>query len=106
MGIPHVWTAHTDAGLAKTATSMTMNSPASMKELYDVVTSSKDQKTAVETAEIMREVGLKCIGFNGIPRTINCLGAFRSSLPEDVVRGLATKPTRYLCRHQCNQGLG
>lgn len=77
-----------------TATSMTMNSPASMKELYDVVTSSKDQKTAVETAEIMREVGLKCIGFNGIPRTINCLGAFRSSLPEDVVRGLATKPTR------------
>lgn len=77
-----------------TATSMTMNSPASMKELFDIATASKDQKVAVETAEIMREVGLKCIGFNGIPRTINCLGAFRGSLPEDVVRSLASQPTR------------
>ncbi|EKG21385.1 hypothetical protein MPH_01377 [Macrophomina phaseolina MS6] len=77
-----------------TATSMTMNSPASMKELFDLVTSSKDQQHAVETAELMREVGLKCIGFNGIPRTINCLGAFRSSLPADVVRSLSTEKTR------------
>lgn len=77
-----------------TATSMTMNSPASMKELYDIATASKDQKAAVDTAELMREVGLKCIGFNGIPRTINCLGAFRGSLPENVVRSLSTTPTR------------
>lgn len=77
-----------------TATSMTMNSPASMKELFDIATASKDQKVAIETAEIMREVGLKCIGFNGIPRTINCLGAFRGSLPEDVVRSLFSQPTR------------
>ncbi|KAL0255146.1 hypothetical protein SLS55_009676 [Diplodia seriata] len=80
-----------------TATSMTMNSPDSMKELYDVATTLDDgnQATgAVETAELMREVGLKCIGFNGIPRSINCLGAFRSSLPEDVVSRLSTEPTR------------
>ncbi|OJD33668.1 conserved mitochondrial protein [Diplodia corticola] len=77
-----------------TATSMTMNSPASMKELYDVATAADNQQTPVEAAELMREVGLKCIGFNGIPRSINCLGAFRSSLPEDVVRSLSTEPTR------------
>lgn len=42
----------------------------------------------------MREVGLKCISFNGIPRTINCLGAFRASLPADVARALETKASR------------
>ena len=35
-------------------------------------------------AELVREVGLKCISFNGIPRTINCLNAFRAALPADV----------------------
>jgi hypothetical protein len=29
-----------------------------------------------------------------VPRTINCLGAFRSSLPKDVGDGLTTKPSR------------
>jgi hypothetical protein len=29
-----------------------------------------------------------------VPRTINCLGAFRSSLPEDIGRGLTTTPSR------------
>lgn len=39
-------------------------------------------------AELVREVGLKCISFNGIPRTINCLNAFRAALPADVAARL------------------
>lgn len=46
---------------------MTMNSPESLTELYNLATaSSQDKKQSVETAELMREVGLKCIGFNGV----------------------------------------
>ncbi|PBP22841.1 hypothetical protein BUE80_DR006237, partial [Diplocarpon rosae] len=78
-----------------TAATITMNSPASLTELYHLATEgSHDLTQSVETAELMREVGLKCIGFNGIPRTINCLGAFRSSLPPEVASALATQPTR------------
>lgn len=44
----------------------------------------------------MREVGLKCISFNGIPRTINCLNAFHASLPESVTSQLSTSPSRTL----------
>ncbi|TVY82490.1 Dol-P-Man:Man(5)GlcNAc(2)-PP-Dol alpha-1,3-mannosyltransferase [Lachnellula suecica] len=78
-----------------TATTMTMNSPDGLKELYNIATdSSKDKAHSVATAELMREVGLKCIGFNGVPRTINCLGAFRAGLPSEIVSSLSTKPTR------------
>lgn len=42
----------------------------------------------------MREVGLKCISFNGIPRSINNLNAFHASLPSDIKSQLATQPTR------------
>ena len=45
---------------------MTMNSPESLTELFNLATSSKDKKEAVQTAELMREIGLKCIGFNGV----------------------------------------
>lgn len=48
----------------------------------------------VAVAEFIREVGLKCISFNGIPRTINCLNAFHASLPADVRSQLETRPTR------------
>lgn len=41
-------------------------------------------------------MGLKCISFNGIPRSINSLGAFRASLAPDVQAGLETKPSRLL----------
>lgn len=50
----------------------------------------------VYAAELMREVGLKCIGFNGIPRTINCLNAFKDGLPEQIQQALAS---RQPCRH-------
>ena len=46
---------------------MTMNSPGSLTELYNLATDgSKDKNQSVRTAELMREVGLKCIGFNGV----------------------------------------
>ncbi len=37
---------------------------------------------------------VSCISFNGIPRTINCLGAFRAGLPADLTAQLYTEPTR------------
>ncbi|KAL3459010.1 hypothetical protein BJX64DRAFT_279506 [Aspergillus heterothallicus] len=77
-----------------TAATMTMNSPASLTALFDYITSSQSPTEQIHTAETMREVGLKCISFNGIPRTINCLGAFRSSLPQPVASALSTTPTR------------
>lgn len=44
----------------------------------------------------MRDVGLKCISFNGIPRTINCLNAFRAALPPALAAGLSVTPERAL----------
>ncbi|KAL9084006.1 MAG: hypothetical protein Q9165_008282 [Trypethelium subeluteriae] len=73
---------------------MTMNSPDSMSILYKLASSSQPQSHAVATAELMREIGLKCISFNGVPRTINMLNAFRASLPSDVASSLSTTPTR------------
>lgn len=52
-----------DSSNFKTATTMTMNSPDSLSELYQAAAPRGD---AVATAELMREVGLKCIGFNGV----------------------------------------
>ena len=73
---------------------MTMNSPDSMSTLYKLASSSQSLRQATATAELMREIGLKCISFNGVPRTINMLNAFRASLPSDVVSSLSTTPTR------------
>ncbi|KAL4869507.1 hypothetical protein BDV12DRAFT_196348 [Aspergillus spectabilis] len=77
-----------------TAATMTMNSPASLTALYTLATESQPTSEHIQTAELMREVGLKCISFNGIPRTINCLGTFKASLPESISSSLSTAPTR------------
>jgi hypothetical protein len=55
----------------QTAATMTMNSPESMLELYRLATSPAQKTASIENqplyaAELMREVGLKCIGFNGV----------------------------------------
>ncbi|WWC91428.1 uncharacterized protein L201_006374 [Kwoniella dendrophila CBS 6074] len=71
-----------------TATLITVNSPETLCQLWDYAGKK------VEDAGIMREVGLKCISFNGIPRTINGLGALRAHLPEDVKKALPTKAYR------------
>ncbi|KAL4878813.1 hypothetical protein BJY04DRAFT_220876 [Aspergillus karnatakaensis] len=77
-----------------TAATMTMNSPASLSTLYTLASTSQPDPQRIHIAELMREVGLKCISFNGIPRTINCLNAFKASLPESIASSLSTTPTR------------
>ena len=50
-----------------------MNSPESLLELYGLANSSKyrkHEKHGVWTAELMREVGLKCIGLNGVSANV------------------------------------
>ncbi|KAI1172013.1 hypothetical protein F4777DRAFT_25653 [Nemania sp. FL0916] len=81
-----------------TAVSATMNCPEAMTQVFELANTSnkQSQRTVAQNAELVREVGLKCISFNGIPRTINTLGAFWSSLPTDVAESLSTKPTRAL----------
>lgn len=49
-----------------TAATMTMNSPDSMVALFNAAGASKSTSEAVAIAELMREVALKCIGFNGV----------------------------------------
>ncbi|KAF2815262.1 uncharacterized protein BDZ99DRAFT_193176 [Mytilinidion resinicola] len=78
-----------------TATTMTLNSPGSLNALYTVATASSPS-SAVETAEYIREAGLKCVGFNGLPRVINMLNAFHASLPSSVASQLNTRPSRVL----------
>lgn len=73
---------------------MTMNSPESLAALFTLATSTGTSETDIEVAELMREVGLKCISFNGIPRTINCLNAFKASLPPHLADNLTKTPTR------------
>lgn len=51
-----------------TAATMTMNSPESMVALFTTASASRTQSDQVAIAELMREVGLKCIGFNGVGR--------------------------------------
>ena len=80
---------------------MTMNSPESLLELHRLASSSTPLKGVsnqpLYAAELMREVGLKCIGFNGVPRTINTLGALFSSLPPALQTSLkARQPRRHL----------
>ncbi|GAM86366.1 hypothetical protein ANO11243_043800 [Dothideomycetidae sp. 11243] len=76
-----------------TATTMTMNSPDSLATLH-AVASHHHPSGPVTAAALMREIALKCIGFNGVPRTINMLNAFRASISDDIYSQLPTKPTR------------
>ncbi|KAB8766462.1 hypothetical protein FH972_026622 [Carpinus fangiana] len=74
---------------------MTMNSPESMQILHQLATTDSGSSKGldqVKAAEMMREIGLKCISFNGIPRTINVLGAFHAGLPQAVSSALDTTP--------------
>ncbi|RYP70210.1 hypothetical protein DL771_005597 [Monosporascus sp. 5C6A] len=77
-----------------TAVSATLNCPEAMTSIFHLANSSDSQRAPVQNAELIREVGLKCISFNGIPRSINTLGAFHGSLPSDVASSLSTTTTR------------
>ncbi|KAH7035902.1 mitochondrial protein [Microdochium trichocladiopsis] len=82
-----------------TAVSATLNCPEAMTSILHLAndsssSSSSPPRTPVQNAELIREVGLKCISFNGIPRTINTLGAFHASLPASITGELNTTPKR------------
>ncbi|KAI0880577.1 mitochondrial protein [Annulohypoxylon maeteangense] len=82
-----------------TAVSATLNCPEAMTQIFNLANSTPtpdSPRTPAQNAELIREVGLKCISFNGIPRSINTLGAFYASLPKDVASALSTTPTREL----------
>nr|KIR84662.1 hypothetical protein I308_04836 [Cryptococcus tetragattii IND107] len=80
-----------------TAALFTVNSPDAICQLWDYAGRNK------EDAVVMREVGLKCISFNGIPRTINGLGALRAHMPDDVKQALTTQAYRSLTRASFSQ---
>lgn len=52
--------------IVKTAATMTMNSPESLVQLHKLVSEQSSQSESVYLAELIREIGLKCIGFNGV----------------------------------------
>ncbi|UKZ58068.1 hypothetical protein TrVGV298_011933 [Trichoderma virens] len=85
-------------GPCKAAASFTLNSPDALSILHGIAAAERggSPTAQVRTAEFIREVGLKCISFNGIPRTINCLNAFHASLPRDVTSALTTEASRTL----------
>ncbi|KAI1824036.1 hypothetical protein F4861DRAFT_507546 [Xylaria intraflava] len=91
LGLP-VWVT------VSSAVSATMNCPEAMTQIFHLANKSNatTARTATQNAELIREVGLKCISFNGIPRSINTLGAFYQSLPADTASSLSTKATRAL----------
>jgi hypothetical protein len=75
----------------------TLNSPRSLQSLHRYTTSSQsDLQERVNRACLMREVGLKCIGFIGIPKVINNLAAIRAVVEQDseLANALPTEPRR------------
>lgn len=69
-----------------TATLVTLNSPKALQSLHRhaVNPSSLSIEDRIARACLMREVGLKCIGFIGIPKVINQLAALRAAVDEDA----------------------
>lgn len=91
-----------------TATMVTLNSPSSLTILHrfaagsgafqpdPAVVPALNLQQRVDRALLMREVGLKCIGFVGIPKVINNLAALRKAVDEDkeLASALPTAPRR------------
>ncbi|KAK4172203.1 hypothetical protein QBC36DRAFT_248044 [Triangularia setosa] len=98
------------------AATFTLNSPQSLTALHSVASStvphpssptstssSQSTLTPLLLAELIREVGLKSISFNGIPRTINCLNAFRSDLEVNPwSSSLSSRPSRTVTNRNIN----
>ncbi|KAK0721343.1 hypothetical protein B0T21DRAFT_295047 [Apiosordaria backusii] len=82
------------------AATFTLNSPQSLTALHSVASSTSNP---LLLAELIRETGLKSISFNGIPRTINCLNAFRSDLEINPWSpSLSTSPSRTVTNRTIN----
>ena len=81
-----------------TAALFTLDSPGSIAHMhrYAVRTPQLALDERVNRACLMREVGLKCIGFIGIPKVINNLAALRRAVDEDadIAQQLPSTPRR------------
>ena len=81
-----------------TAALFTLDSPGSIAHMhrYAVRTPQLALDERVNRACLMREVGLKCIGFIGIPKVINNLAALRAVVDEDadIAQHLPSAPRR------------
>ncbi|WFD33234.1 protein S-acyltransferase [Malassezia cuniculi] len=90
-----------------TATLFALDSPGSLAHMHRYAV--REPKIALEErvhrACLMREVGLKCIGFIGIPKVINNLAALRAAVEEDrqVADALPTTPRRNLSPAQYDE---
>ncbi|KFZ11838.1 hypothetical protein V501_04541 [Pseudogymnoascus sp. VKM F-4519 (FW-2642)] len=84
-----------------TAATMTVNSPASLTLLHSLA--SYNPTSSLQNAAFMREVGLKTISFNGIPRALNQLVHLRATLPTETAEQLSTTPTRTLTPESLEQ---
>ncbi|CEL57833.1 Dol-P-Man:Man(5)GlcNAc(2)-PP-Dol alpha-1,3-mannosyltransferase OS=Phaeosphaeria nodorum (strain SN15 / ATCC MYA-4574 / FGSC 10173) GN=ALG3 PE=3 SV=2 [Rhizoctonia solani AG-1 IB] len=89
-----------DAWLAvTTGTLLTVNSPDSIGYLYKFVTRDssyrlKEVKERVAAAALMREAGIKCGVFVGVPKTINGLAGLYQALEDDVKAALPKENPR------------
>ncbi|PWN44045.1 hypothetical protein IE81DRAFT_333897 [Ceraceosorus guamensis] len=87
-------------GCFATATLVTLNASSSLAALHRHSVASPALRLSLEEklnrAQLMRETGLKCIGFIGIPKVINNLAALRAAVEEDkeLVQALPTEPRR------------
>ncbi|OBT74558.1 hypothetical protein VF21_07542 [Pseudogymnoascus sp. 05NY08] len=84
-----------------TAATMTVNSPASLTLLHSLA--SYNPTSSLQNAAFMREVGLKTISFNGIPRALNQLVHLRATIPTETAEKLPTTPTRTLTPESLEQ---
>ncbi|EPQ28106.1 uncharacterized protein PFL1_04433 [Pseudozyma flocculosa PF-1] len=83
-----------------TATILTLNNPGSLQSLHRVAMRdlANDLEARKSRALLMREIGLKCIGFIGIPKVINNLAALRKAVDQDpeLAQALPTETRRHI----------
>ncbi|KAG8769956.1 hypothetical protein FRC12_004619 [Ceratobasidium sp. 428] len=98
-----------------TGTLLTVNSPDSIGHLYRFATrpvaggdpsAPAPLKERLAVAALMREAGVKCGVFVGVPKTINGLAGLHQALEDDVKEGLPTTNPRNLASATTNQENG
>ncbi|CAE6474365.1 unnamed protein product [Rhizoctonia solani] len=96
-----------------TGTLLTVNSPDSIGHLYKFATRDdgasqqlKELKDRVAAAALMREAGVKCGVFVGVPKTINGLAGLYQALEDDVKAALPKENPRNQASTVTNQENG
>jgi len=94
-----------------TATFLSVNSPASVANLYRFVSRHEiespesllqvDERT--KKAALMRETSLKCVTFVGVPKVINSLASLTQALEIDVRDALEKKPLRTIANNDITE---